>query len=179
VRPRGALQSLVAILSPLTLPATLAWAQAAPTPRLAGRPALVAEPARSRWSWSFLLWLVIIALASSSMTFGAGADREPVTQELRPNLTRSCADRLSDLTACPKVIELDANANDDQHRKNDHDHRDRLAPPPAPPRQVAGRRRLCHARVAGSVSGDRSDKRLKCPSWSHVGTSSRKGLPPE
>ncbi len=36
MRPRGALQSLVAILSPLVLPATLAWAQAAPTPRPGG-----------------------------------------------------------------------------------------------------------------------------------------------
>jgi len=31
VRPSGALQSFVAILSPLTLAVTLAWAQAAPT----------------------------------------------------------------------------------------------------------------------------------------------------
>ncbi len=33
MRPGEALQSFVAILSPLALPATLAWAQAAPTPR--------------------------------------------------------------------------------------------------------------------------------------------------
>jgi hypothetical protein len=36
VRPREALQPFVALLSPLALPATLAWAQAAPTPRRGG-----------------------------------------------------------------------------------------------------------------------------------------------
>lgn len=36
MRPREALQSFVALLSPLALPATLAWAQAAPTPRRGG-----------------------------------------------------------------------------------------------------------------------------------------------
>lgn len=36
MRPREALQSFVALLSQLALPATLAWAQAAPTPRRGG-----------------------------------------------------------------------------------------------------------------------------------------------
>jgi hypothetical protein len=77
VRPREALQSFVTILSPLALPATLAWAQAAPTPRRVGA-------AGSGMREQSLFGLPIITMARPPLWRGSPATIEVAGQVPSP-----------------------------------------------------------------------------------------------